>query len=360
MENLLLIYGSYGYTGKLIVQKCVENGLSPILAGRNETALRQQAKEQGLEFECFSLNDLSALTNHLERIGPGAVLNCAGPFVETAAAMANACISCGIHYIDITGEFEVIELLAGKSDEARKAGVVLLPGAGFDVVPSDCLARYAYEQLKSAHLLRLHLLFKGSFSAGSAATAVTHFSKGAAVRQKGLIMSKRPAAKTMKTYFGDKVRKTTLIQWGDLSSAYHSTGISNIQVFMSLPGLMRFWLMLSVLVSPLFRLASTRRFFLKRLKKRSADKAGPDAGERAGTEARIVAEVSSINKEYLSVLLITPNAYTLTAETALESARRIMDNKVDPGFQTPSKAFGADFILEFDGVERRILGQKGL
>lgn len=342
------------------MQKCVESGYTPILAGRNETALRKQARAHGLPFECFSLNDATGLENNLKRIGPQAVLNCAGPFVETAAAMTDACIACGIHYIDITGEFEVIELLAGKNNAARKAGVVLLPGAGFDVVPSDCLARYAYEQLKSAHLLRLHLLFKGSFSTGSAATAITHFSKGAAVRQKGLIRPKRPAAKTMKTYFGDKVRQTTLIQWGDISSAYHSTGISNIEVFMSLPRLMRFWLMLSVLVSPLFRLAYIRRFFLKRLKKRSADKAGPDAGERAGTEARIVAEVSSINKEYLCVLLTTPNAYSLTAETALESARRILDNKVEPGFQTPSKAFGADFIMEFEGVERRILGQKGL
>src|SRR5688500_10091214 len=67
------------------------------------------------------------------------VLHCAGPFSITSRPMVGACLRNRKHYTDITGEISVFEECADKNDRAFEAGVMLMPGVGFDVVPSDCL-----------------------------------------------------------------------------------------------------------------------------------------------------------------------------------------------------------------------------
>lgn len=357
MKERFLIYGSYGYTGKLIVEECLQRGLRPVLAGRDARALEQQAEQTGLHHTAFELTDTEEAAEALRQADCGLVLHCAGPFMHTAETMAEACLQAGIHYLDITGEFEVIEQIASKNERAKEAGIVMLPGVGFDVVPSDCLARYAYEQLQSAELLRLHILFKGGFSAGSLSTAIEHFSKGGASRKRGIITTEKTAVKTSKVYFGDTLRKTILIPWGDLSSAFHSTGIANIEVFMALPRFARLMLKAGIIFQPLMKLGAIRRLFQNAVVKKGS---GPDEQERKNGETRILAEVFSINREYTSILLKTPEAYTLTSQTAVESAVRVMSKQVTTGFSTPSLSFGADFILEFDGVSREVTARKGV
>lgn len=358
MAKRILIYGSYGYTGKLIVAECIRRGLSPMLAGRNVHALKEQAENAQLSYLAFPLEGAENVAQMLKKAGCDTVLHCAGPFIHTAETMAEACLQTGVHYLDITGEFEVIEQMARKNERAQNAGIVMMPGVGFDVVPSDCLARFTYEQLQSTELLRLHILFKGSFSAGSAATALEHFAKGSASRKNGIITSEKPGSKTSKVYFGSRLYKTTRIQWGDISSAFHSTGISNIEVFMALPPTARIGLKASILLRPLLKLGFVRRLLHLIIKKRKSG--GPDATARAGGETRILAEAFSINREYVSILLTAPEAYMLTAQTATEAAIRVMGDEVEAGFQTPSRAFGADFILGFEGVNRKIMVKKGL
>ena len=357
MSKRLLIYGSYGYTGKLIAEECLRRGLAPLLAGRNEHALKKQADALGLSFVCFPLDMAASVADVLHANKVDAVLHCAGPFVHTAGIMVDACLQSQTHYLDITGEFEVIEQIARKNEPAKEAGIVMLPGAGFDVVPSDCMARFAYETLPSAELLKLHLLIKGHFSAGSAATAIEHFSKGSASRKNGLITSTRTASKTSKVYFGKQLCKTSLIPWGDISSAFHSTGISNIEVFMALPRMARISLKFSRVLRLFMMFGPIRRLF-QRLMRRKGE--GPGKQARRQGKTYILAEVFSINREYASILLTAPEAYTLTARTAAEAGIRIMNGEVETGFQTPSLAFGSGFIMEFEGVSRRITATKGL
>src|SRR5687768_7026139 len=133
-----LLYGATGYTGRLITRVAAEYGVRPILAGRNRAAVAALAHEHGLEHRAFALDDVAAMYRALGAVS--AVLHCAGPFSRTSEPMASACIRTGTHYIDITGEIDVMEQLHARDAEAREARVMLLPGAGFDVVPSDCLA----------------------------------------------------------------------------------------------------------------------------------------------------------------------------------------------------------------------------
>lgn len=176
----LLIYGSYGYTGQLITQELLDNGESPVLAGRNEEKLQRQAGEHGLEYESFPVEDGAS---RLE--GVDVLLNCAGPFINTYEPVVEACLETGTHYLDITGEAEVFEAIAARDQDAAGRDVMLLPGVGFDVVPSDCLALHLKERLPTAEHLALGFDALNSMSPGTALTVVENIDAGGLVRRDG-------------------------------------------------------------------------------------------------------------------------------------------------------------------------------
>ncbi|MGE5250511.1 MAG: saccharopine dehydrogenase NADP-binding domain-containing protein, partial [Bacteroidota bacterium] len=128
MDSFLL-YGSYGYTGRLIADEALRRGLSPLLAGRNEAKLKAQAAQLGLAYRLFPLSDSAALDSALREVR--AVVHAAGPFVHTFRQMAEACLRTGRHYVDISGEIAGFEALAALDTQAKAAGIMLLPGAGF-------------------------------------------------------------------------------------------------------------------------------------------------------------------------------------------------------------------------------------
>lgn len=145
-----MVYGANGYTGRLIAELAVQRGERPILAGRSHEKVEPIAAALGLEHRAF---DLSQARAHLEDVD--AVVHCAGPFAHTSTAMVDACLRTRTHYLDITGEIDVFESIGLRDIDARKAGIVLLPGAGFDVVPTDCLAAILKNALPSATHLDL-------------------------------------------------------------------------------------------------------------------------------------------------------------------------------------------------------------
>ena len=52
-----------------------------------------------------------------------------------------------------------------------------------------------------------------------------------------------------------------------------------------------------------------------------------------------------------------PEGYTITALAALNIAQKILDGNFKTGFQTPAKAYGADLVLEIEGVQRQDIEQ---
>ena len=150
-----LIYGATGYTGRLIAEHAVERGLNPVLAGRRAEAVRALADRLRLRHRVFGLESRKALVEGLN--GMTAVLHAAGPFSATSAPMAEACIAAGVHYCDVTGEIDVFEDLADLDARAKAVGIMLMPGVGFDVVPSDCLAAHVVARLPNAARLRLSI-----------------------------------------------------------------------------------------------------------------------------------------------------------------------------------------------------------
>lgn len=344
-----LIYGANGYTGELTAHMAVQSGIRPILAGRNAQAVAALAQRLGLEARSAALDDPQALDSMLA--GCAAVLHCAGPFVRTAQPMADACLRNGVHYLDITGEISVFEALAARYAEAKRLDVMLLPGVGFDVVPSDCLAAHLNRRLPDATHLVLGIRSTGGVSRGTATTMLESIERGEGglVRRDGTLVSVPAAAKSRQIDFGHGPRPSVLIPWGDVSTAYHSTGIPNIEVYMSFaPAVIRAmqasvhlgWLLRAPGVMPL----------LKRRVQTGAP--GPSAEQRAEGRSLLWGMVEDKAGQRAESLLRTPEAYTLTALTALLIMRKVLTGQARPGFQTPSSAFGADLIMEIEGVER--------
>jgi short subunit dehydrogenase-like uncharacterized protein len=266
--------------------------------------------------------------------------------------MADACLRAKTHYLDVTGEVAVFESLAARDREAKRAGVMLLPGVGFDVVPSDCLAAHLKRRLPSATRLALAIQGMGRVSHGTATTMVENIDKGGLVRRGGKLTPVAAAWRTREVDFGGGPVKATTIPWGDVSTAFYSTGIPNIEVYAAAPAALRLMMSASRHLGWLLGSQAVQSFLKARIEKQPA---GPTDAERAAAESRVWGEVEDDSGQKKGSRLRCPEGYTLTAMTALAIVERVLSGSVLAGFQTPSLAFGADFITEIEGVVREDL-----
>lgn len=350
MKNFL-IYGSYGYTGQLIVDHALQEGLRPILAGRNKKKLTAQAEKYNLEYRAFALHETAIMDSVLQ--GVDAVLHCAGPFIHTFRQMAEACLRTKRHYVDISGEIHGFEELAAMDGQAREAGVMLLPGAGFDVVPSDCLAAHLKGRLPSATHFRLFLRGVGAgVSRGTARSAIENMHRQGMIRRDGRLVQVPPAWNVRERDFGRGYTKVVSVGWGDVSTAYYSTRIPNIETYIAFPPITISLLRLMRVIGPLLYNPLAKQL-LKSLVNLVIK--GPEAEKRAKATAIFVGEVTDPNGQRAVSRLITPEGYTCTALTTVEIMKRILNDECKAGFHTPSLAYGADFILQFHGVRREKL-----
>jgi short subunit dehydrogenase-like uncharacterized protein len=345
-----LIYGANGYTGELAAREAVRRGLSPILAGRSADAVSALARELGLPFRSFPLDDPAVVRAGL--VGVSAVLHCAGPFVRTSQIMVNACLATAAHYLDITGEIAVFEsvLSAQKSDAAVRAGIALLPGVGFDVVPSDSLAARLGAALPGATELTLAFAGSGSsISRGTARTMIESLPHAGAVRRNGKIVPVPLAFDSRKVDFGGRLgeRWTMTIPWGDVSTAYHTTGIPNIRVYTGTPPVQIRRLRRSRFLLPLTGLGPVRRYLARRVDRREPGP-GPEAREKGRTY--LWGEVRDAAGTTATATLETPEAYAFTAVSAVSAIERVLTGEVSPGAWTPARAFGPDFVAGLPGV----------
>ena len=347
MSSNFLLYGANGYMGKLIAHLACERKLRPILAGRDRDAIEQLARELNLEHSIFSLDDSAAIDEALKTVA--AVLHCAGPFSRTSKPMADACIRTQTHYMDITGEAAVIETLAARDEEAKANGVMLLPCVGFDVVPTDCLAAHLKRRLPSATSLALAIQGLGRISRGTATTMVENINRGGLVRRDGKLKSVPAAWKTREIDFGNGPVQATTIPWGDVATAYYSTGIPNIEVYAAIPKSARRMMKLSRALGWLLGSSVVQGFLKKRIK---AQPPGPSERERERGKSFVWGEVKDDSGMIAVSRLRGPEGYKLTALTALAIVEHVLAGNFSTGFQTPSKAYGADLILEIEGVVR--------
>jgi short subunit dehydrogenase-like uncharacterized protein len=337
-----MIYGANGYTGRLIARHAVERGLKPVLAGRNRNAVAALAGELGCEYDTFSLEPSTPVAEHLK--GISAVLHCAGPFSQTARPMMDACIASRTNYLDITGEIEIILAASERSEQAEQAGVALLPAVGFDVVPSDCLAAMLAARLPAARVLQLAFAALGGLSPGTSKTMMEALPGGGRVRIDGEIRQVPIAWKSMEIPFRDGPKWGMTIPWGDVASAYYSTGIGNIEVYTTASLRQIKQLRRIRFVLPLLGWKPLQHFLQRRIERHVK---GPSTSVRESSRSSLWGRVSDDQGNSISATLETLSGYKLTALTAVAALERTLQHDVPRGFHTASQAFGNEFILSF-------------
>jgi short subunit dehydrogenase-like uncharacterized protein len=346
MTGRFLIYGANGYTGELITRYAVERGMKPLLAGRNAIAIEELAKKHHLDYRVFALDETARLDAALQEVDM--VLHCAGPFSITSRTMVEACLRNKKHYTDITGEISVFESMAALDDKAKASEIMVMPGVGFDVVPSDCLARHLKDRLPSATHLSLAFYGMGRISHGTQATMTMNVGRGGAIRKDGKITPVTAAWKSREIDFGEVKKLGVTIPWGDVSTAYYSTGIPNIEVFTVMPKQNLKMLKMSRYIGWLLAAKPVQDYLQKQI-----PAGGPSDEERAKGKTLLWGEASDLNGNRVVSRMQGPEGYTITALAALNIAQKILDGNFQPGFQTPAKAYGADLVLEIDGVTRQ-------
>lgn len=339
-----ILYGANGYMGRLIAREAKKRGMAPILAGRSARAINQLGEELNCSTRVFALTDPATIQHQL--MGVRLILVCAGPFSATSQTVLDACKRTKTHYLDVTGEIAVLESIFQQAPTLAQAEVVAIPGVGFDVVPTDCLAAMLKRELPDAIRLRLVFASKtGRLSRGTMLTSLEGAGEPTKMRSDGQIVDVDSAL--MALPFGDQPAPALRLSWGDVSTAYYSTGIPTIETYIGTPEL----------IKQLQQLTRVRRFLswtptqalLKAYYRRTMS--GPTESQRAVDEAIVWGEVSNSTGHRVAMKLRTPAPYSLTIDAAIAAVSRLLAADLAPGAYTPSLAFGPDFVLSLHGVE---------
>jgi short subunit dehydrogenase-like uncharacterized protein len=348
-----LLYGATGFTGTLLAEAAVRRGHRPLLAGRSGEKLAPLAARLQLPFVTLSLEDERAIVRVLQ--DTSLVVHAAGPFVETAAPMRNACLEARCHYLDLTGELPVLQETFAADARARDRGVVLLGGVGFDVVATDCLAAYVAQKIAPAHSVEIALSALGTPSAGTAKSALGMLEYGGCIRHNGRL---QPLP------LGQGVHRVRLLSgetWaipvplGDLVTAFYSTQAANITTSLAIPDRIATFLRVPVAASAstfLTQLLSAsdriRGYVTRQLERRIQ---GPDERARNRGRSSMWARAENASGGVAEAWLETIDGYAYTMEITLNAVERVLNQPLS-GALTPSQAFGVDFALSVAGSRR--------
>jgi short subunit dehydrogenase-like uncharacterized protein len=335
-----MIYGANGYSGELIAREAVRRGHRPLLAGRSAERVAPLARELGCEWRAFAL-DVPQLD------GVALVLHCAGPFINTAMPMVRACLAAGVHYLDITGEIAVFESIFALDEEAKRAGVTLLPGVGFDVVPTDCLAAMLAERLPDADELWLAFYARGSsLSRGTMKTMIEGLHQGGAIRENGRIRRVPLAYDVREIPFSCGPRLAMTIPWGDVATAWRTTGIPNIRVYNAASPRSIARVKRVARILPLLRFRPLRRLIQRIIARRT----GPPEVVRATARTYLWGRAARRDGTEVTMTMETPDGYTFTVLSSVRAVERMLEGHVAAGSLTPARAFGAGFVRGVAGV----------
>jgi short subunit dehydrogenase-like uncharacterized protein len=336
-----LLYGANGFVGRVIARTAVERGLTPVLAGRNDQQIRNLAGELDLEWRVFSLDDDDAIDEALRLTD--ALLHCAGPFLSTYEPMVRGCLRTGTHYLDLTGELPVYMSINRYGAVAVEKGIMLLPGAGFDVVATDCLALHLKQRLPSANrlILAFHSQGPAGFPPGTVNTFFRLIPYGDSVRRDGRLVPAPRRERNRMIDFGHGPIEATSLTWGDIAMAHYSTGVPNIEDYSVMPMDMR-WMMRAIRYArPIFSRAIVRKIL------RRAVRSGSTAEQRAASMTHVWGEATDGDGALAVSRMHGPDAGVgWTTICALDVLERVLAGEYKTGFQTPGSAFGPELALE--------------
>ncbi|MBD3275885.1 MAG: hypothetical protein GF372_11270 [Candidatus Marinimicrobia bacterium] len=338
MENKLLVYGATGYTGKLFVRELLKNHLQPVLAGRSEN-VASLAAGVNCEHRIFTLDDYDAIDKNIQDIQ--LVANIAGPFHVTQNPLIQSCIQTGTHYIDIAGEVPEMESAFMYDQQAKDADIMIMPGAGFGVVPTDIAASLAKRHLPDSTWLKIAYATEGGASRGTLKTILQDVDKPGFIRKNGKWKQANPASNQMEFNVKGKQYTAVYNPWrADLFTAYVSTLIPNIETYTVFPGI--------IVKMMQGKMLWLRDFILKYGMKFLP--AGPSERSLNNGSTIIHAKAGNNEDTAVKVNILGPEAYLFTVKTLLSISERILNGQVFPGTKTPS-IYGRELIEKICEIE---------
>jgi short subunit dehydrogenase-like uncharacterized protein len=341
-----LLYGAYGYTGTLIAKEAKDRGHDLVLAGRSGEKLIPMAEELDLNYVTFDLKNEDLIFNTIKDYD--LIFNAAGPFKYTSSPIIKACLKSKSNYLDITGEIPVFEQNFKCDCRARENDIVIISGVGFDVVPTDCLAKYVSKKLQNPTSLEIGITSMSELSPGTLKTMLEYNNTNPLVRRNGeLIPLEKRDIRNLQ--FSDQERPVGPATWGDLSTAYRTTGIPNITTYLSMP---------KMKVSPLRstgvsfdEISSNEEAKNKVFDWIGSNVHGPDETKRQTNRCYIWASVHNDEARVEQTWLETMESYRFTAVAGVRCVEKVFDLHLK-GALTPALAFGADFVLEIPETVR--------
>lgn len=337
---LLMIYGANGYSAQLIIKELLLRKIRPVLAGRNETALKHLAQKYNCEYKAFDLFDEEKVDAELKEIHT--VINCAGPFIQTAKDLMEACLRTKTNYLDITGEMPVMHLAFSLDGKAKESGIVILPSVGFDIIPTDCLAKRLSEKMPDAIHLKLGFLNKrGKISRGTLLTSLGFLGGTGRIRRDGKLIESKIGEFVVDLKWENFSFSGISIPWGDVYSSFHSTKIPNVEVYLAMPGIVIKFRKLFLFLLKILKMKLVKNLISGYIKKYLT---GPTKSERDSAATYIWGRVENAKGEIIEEVYQVMEGYNLTAKGAAECAVRVSKNEILPGTYTPSLAFGSEFM----------------
>lgn len=316
--NRLMIYGAAGYTGRMASADAKAAGVELVLAGRpkDEEKLVRLAAEIDAEYRLFALDDVTGCERALS--GVAVLLNCAGPFMRTAEPLMQASLAAGTHYLDIAAELDSYRLAERYDQDARAAGVMLLPGSGGSVAMLGCLAGHAAKRVANPRKLSIALHVAGGFSRGSAVSASENVTTETLHRVNHELVGR--AADELRDFdFGNGPATSFPVTLPELITIWRATNIPNIETYVHV----------------------TDGAFPEGDLAAMPD--GPTLEQREANRYHAAVEVTGEGGTVVRSILNTVNGYTFTTLAAAEAARRVIGGEARAGFQTPAALFGDGF-----------------
>jgi short subunit dehydrogenase-like uncharacterized protein len=350
-----MIYGAYGDTGRLLAEEAVRRGHRPLLVGRSAQKLEPVAQRLGLPFKAVSLTDSAELARALS--GMRLVLHAAGPFAVTSEPMVTACLAAAVSYLDVSGELSVFKATFARDEAAQRAGILLMPGAAFEIVPSDCLGMHVAQRVPGA--VELEIAFSAPMipSAGTAKSAFGVMMGGGFVRRNGELIASPLGALTRRVRFPSGDCTVASIPLADLVATYKATRIPNITGYIAVPDwFAREWKPGRTLGAAGMGLA--RDFFALGPIKSATSKAidllarMPAEATRLQNRSYLWARAADAAGHSAEAWLDTLEPYRYTERIAVRCVEGALGAPLQ-GALSPAMAFGADFGIDLEGTQRR-------
>ena len=238
-----MVYGAAGHTGRFVVDELVRRGLTPVLAGRTASRIAAAAERHGvLDQRVVGVDDPDRLRRAID--GVDVVVNCAGPFLDTALPLATAAVAAGADYLDVTAEQPVVQTLYREPDRpARDAGVAVIPAMAFYGGLADLLVTYALDGATSADTVEVAIgLDRWWPTAGTRITGARNTATRQTIRDGVLAPLPHPAPTGTWSYpqplgdqpvvqlpFSEVVTISRHLRVGDLTSYLNSSSLADLR-----------------------------------------------------------------------------------------------------------------------------------